>query len=395
MVTREKTVKYLDKFIIGSLMFMMFFSALSTAGSSIGLGFAFIGWIIKIIITREFSFYQNPLNKPIIIFLLTILVSFIGSYNLKNSVEELRGFLIVFILYYLIVNNVTQLKVVKKLFYMGLISICISALYGLFWQYYYLGERLDVEFMALDYAALLVVYLLFSTLYFLFGNNDFINKLKYGLLTVLTFLVLIYNESRGAWLGFVGETTTVLWIHKRKMVFTFLIIVLLIVLFLPAGIQEEIKSIINVNSNRSNLGRLALWKGSILMFKGYPVNGIGLGNFEDVYISQYKQPNTTATSHAHNNFLNFLAETGLIGLTGFLYLLYMILKFLYISYLKIEDKFSKLFILATFGSVIGTFVIQGLTETNFTKAVVGRTVWFMIGLSVVIVKFKKKETADK
>jgi O-antigen ligase len=279
---------------------------------------------------------------------------------------------------------------------MGLVSITISSSYALFYQRYYLGmSRVDSTFMALDFGALLLTYLLFSIIYFLFDSGLLKSKLKYSLLAPILALTLIHNKSRGAWLGFVGAATISLWIHKRKWVPILLIVILLVAFFAPNQIQSRVKSIVDLKDNRSNLGRLALWKGVVLMFQDYPINGVGLGNFREVYMTHYKQPNTVASSHAHNNFLHFLAETGIIGFSGLIYLLYSILKYLYFNYLKIKDKFAKLFILSTFGSVIGTFVIQGLTETNFTKAVVGRTIWFMIALAVIVIKFNNNDVSTK
>ncbi|AZO93927.1 O-antigen ligase family protein [Halocella sp. SP3-1] len=377
-------------------MFMMFSSAISIAGSSIGLGLAFICWILKMMINKEFGFVSNPLNKPIGIFLLTMIISFWGSYNLIESLKEIESFLIVFILYYLIINNVSSMKEVKNLFNMGLLSITISSLYGLFYQHYYLGmSRLDSTFMALDFGALLLTYLLFSVIYFLFDNALIKDRIKYGLLIPILTLTLIYNKSRGAWLGFVGAAVISLWIYRRKWVPILLIVVLLVVVLAPNNIQERIKSIVDLQNNKSNLGRLALWKGAFLIFRDYPFNGIGLGNFREVYMTHYKQPNTTANSHAHNNFLHFLAETGIIGLAGLIYLLYSILKYLYLNYLQIENISARLFVLSTFSSVIGTFIIQGFTETNFSKAVVGRTIWFIIALAFIIIQLSNNNPINR
>ncbi|WP_245526686.1 O-antigen ligase family protein [Acetohalobium arabaticum] len=385
-------VNYLDKFIIGSLMLMMFSSAISIAGSSIGLGLAFIGWIIKLIITREIDFSGNPLNKPIGIFLLAMLISFIGSYDLAESLDGLEDFLLVFILYYMVIDNVSDLKTVKKLFGMGLISIAISSTYGLFWQHYYLGvRRVNADFMALDFGALLLIYLLFVVSYLLFGSVNLQGKVKYIVLSPLIALTLIYNKTRGAWLGFAGATFLTFWVKSKKWIPIFLVIILVVVSFAPQQIQNRIKSIVDLEDNKSNLGRLALWKGSLLMFEDHPVNGIGLGNFTDVYKKDYKQPNTASMAHAHNNFLNFLAETGIVGLAGFIYLLYSILKYLYINYLNLKQGYYRLFVLATSSSVVGVWIIQGVTETNFPKSVVSRTLWFLIALSVVIIKLLKEQ----
>lgn len=182
------------------------------------------------------------------------------------------------------------------------------------------------------------------------------------------------------------------WLHKKKLIPIFLIALIVIVLLAPAAIQDRIMSITDIENNRSNLGRIALWKGALMMFKANPVNGVGSNNFEKIYLKSYKQPNTTASSHAHNTYLNFLAETGIIGFSALIYLFFSISKYLFIAYQKLEDEFSKLFVLSVFSSFLGTFVIQGMTESNFSKSVVGRTLWFLIALAVIIVQINEQKT---
>ncbi|GAB6137360.1 O-antigen ligase family protein [Halanaerobaculum tunisiense] len=382
-----KLVKYLDKFIVGSLMFMMFSSAISIAGSSIGLGLAFIGWITKIFVTDDIEFNLNPINKGILLFSFTILVSFIGSYNLEKSFGDLENYIQIFILYNIVITSISNLKQVKKLFRLGLISIVISCLYGLIWQYYYLGiERIDSTFMALDFGALIVIYLLFIIVYLLFEEKGFNDKLKYTLFFPLLLITLVYNKSRGAWLGFVGASSIIFWLRSKKWIIWLSLLIIVVVFFAPGAIKSRVASITDLEDNRSNLGRLALWKGAILMAKDYPINGIGLGNFKEVYMSDYKQPNTVANSHAHNTFLHLLSEAGIIGFLGLIYLLYSILEYLYNNYFKLQDNYYRLFVLATLGAVLGVFVIQGLTETNFDRSVVARTMWTIIGLATVIIE---------
>jgi len=377
----------LDKLILAGLMLMMFSSAISIAGSSIGFGLAFIGWITKVLLIKDVKFNLNQVNRGIIIFLSTILISFIGTYNLKESLADLENYILLFLLYNIIITSISDLKYVKRLFGLAVISIIISSLYGLIWQHYHLGvSRIESTFMALDFGALILIYLLFAIIYLLFGEGSFNNKVKNFFLIPILLITFIYNESRGAWLGFIGASSIIFWLRSKKCIIVLILLITLVISFAPKDIKDRIHSITNVESNRSNLGRIALWKGAILIFKDYPINGIGLGNFREVYMSSYKQPHTVANSHAHNTFLHLLAEAGIIGFCGLIYLLYSILKYLYNNYCKIKDNNYGLFILATWGAVIGVFIIQGLTETNFDRAVVARTMWFIIGLSTVIIE---------
>jgi len=375
---------------------MMFSSAISIAGSSIGMGFAFLAWIIKLIIiklkSKKIIFVSIPFNNSIWLLFLAIVISFIGTKDLYNSLEGLEDYLIVILLFYTVVNNVKDIKTVKKMFGFGLISIILSSLYGLFYQYLYQGvSRIDSTFMALDFGALLLMYSIFVMIYLFFAENS----LKYNYLSasalILLLVTLILNQTRGAWLGFVGGSLITFWLHKKRFIPIFLIVLIVVVLLVPAAIQDRIMSITDLENNKSNSTRLGLWKSALMIFRDNPINGVGINNFRRAYKSGYEQPNVDPFSHAHNTYLNFLSETGILGFSALLYLFFSILKYLYIGYEKIEDKFSRLFILGTMSSFIGAFMIQGMTESNFSKSVVGRTLWFFIALAVIIVKINERK----
>ncbi|SFL33894.1 O-antigen ligase [Halanaerobium salsuginis] len=376
---------------------MMFSSAISIAGSSIGMGLAFLAWIIKLILVKfkgeKISFVKVPFNKAILILFSGILVSFIGTLDFDMSLAGLEDILIVIILFYLVVNNVKTVKTIKKMFALGIVSIIISSIYATFYQHFYLGiSRVDSTFMALDFGALLLIYCIFIMIFLFFNENGLKSDFLSGFALILLLVTLALNKSRGSWLGFVGGSVITFWLHKKKLIPIFLIVLLVVMLFAPAAIHDRIMSITDLKNNKSNYTRLGLWKSSLMIFRDNPINGVGINNFRQAYKSGYEQSNVDHPfSHAHSTFLNFLAETGAIGLGSLLYLFYSVLRFLYSGYKYVEDKFSKLFILGTFSSFIGTFLIQGMTESNFSKSVVGRTIWFLVALAVVLVKLSEKQ----
>ena len=71
--------------------------------------------------------------------------------------------------------------------------------------------------------------------------------------------------------------------------------------------------------------RLAHWQAAMYMAEEAPVFGIGLGNYEVVYDDFRLIYWEEALGHAHNLYLNMLAETGVIGLVA--YLLFWVIVF--------------------------------------------------------------------
>lgn len=77
--------------------------------------------------------------------------------------------------------------------------------------------------------------------------------------------------------------------------------------------------------------RIYLWKSSLEMIKDYPLHGVGLRNFNKVYISgNYINPKAKERNleSPHNIFLHYLVEMGIIGTMPLIILLFSICTFL-------------------------------------------------------------------
>lgn len=70
--------------------------------------------------------------------------------------------------------------------------------------------------------------------------------------------------------------------------------------------------------NFSTIERLAHWQAAIRMAEAHPWLGVGLGNYAAAYDEHRLIVWVNALGHAHNYYLNLLAETGALGLTAYL-----------------------------------------------------------------------------
>ncbi len=154
-------------------------------------------------------------------------------------------------------------------------------------------------------------------------------------------LGVIISWSRGAWLGFaVAMLIVVVLLPRRRWISAVLLIVLVggggIVWSsgrLPTAITERIGSatqeLFNIQDvrgvditpdNYAVVERLAHWQAALNMASANPMLGVGFGNYEAAY-DQYRILNwREPLGHAHNYYLNVLAETGIIGLTCYVVL---------------------------------------------------------------------------
>lgn len=95
--------------------------------------------------------------------------------------------------------------------------------------------------------------------------------------------------------------------------------------------------------------RLAHWQAAMYMAEEAPLVGIGLGNYEVVYddyrLINWEEP----LGHAHNLYLNMLAETGLIGLIAYLSFWVIVFRMTW-SLRQQPDTFSRCIAIGLLGS---------------------------------------------
>ncbi len=150
---------------------------------------------------------------------------------------------------------------------------------------------------------------------------------------------LLVSWSRGAWIGFGAASVMLLWtIPPKRWQGTLLIGMALIMggfLYLTgllpaqisnrvlnftedfAGFQDVRGAPIN-DDNYAVVERLAHWQSALDMADDHPWFGVGFGNYETAY-AHYALVNwPDALGHAHNYYINLLAETGFIGLLAYL-----------------------------------------------------------------------------
>ena len=156
----------------------------------------------------------------------------------------------------------------------------------------------------------------------------------------LTGIALIFSWSRGAWLGFgVGLAAMALfWPRKRIRGVALLGAALFFVLLaqgtglLPEAVTARLTGFAedftvgdvrgeDINDeNYSVLERQAHWQAGLDMLRDEVALGVGFGNYGDAY-GQYALINwPDALGHAHNYYINLLAEVGIVGLAAYLLL---------------------------------------------------------------------------
>ena len=82
----------------------------------------------------------------------------------------------------------------------------------------------------------------------------------------------------------------------------------------------------SVSADYTILDRISAWKSGLAMFRDFPVMGAGLGASPEI-LPRYQLPPWTELyfNHAHNDYLELLAETGIVGTALFAWFAYLLI----------------------------------------------------------------------
>ena len=158
-------------------------------------------------------------------------------------------------------------------------------------------------------------------------------KLLLGLLG-FNALMLFSTYSRGSLLGAVA-VFPYLFVGRKRWALAMLLVLLLCATFAIAIHNTDPSvdymgypfTIVNANAKTANLNIRYewLWPRALAYFRQSPIVGLGFGSFDDhihrvtSYFGLVGLPSGITVehsdSHAHNSYLNFLAELGVVGLT--------------------------------------------------------------------------------
>lgn len=373
-----------------SLNIILFFWAVCSF-ISIAVGNVFLGVAVLlffICIYKKDAILDIKIKKyyyAIIVFVLTMLLSALFSgdivYGLKRWADMWIWRLMPFIIITCCIKKEDSLKILKA----SCLGISIGILCLIYQGMNGDGRAAGFFGYPMTFAGYLCMYLpLFLIGYF---ENLFGGRYKYiaGIMFLAGLAALIYNGTRGAWLA-VAITSGILLLYymfrsKRNLIVGIVLIAVSGGLLVnDAAFMHRVSTITN-NKYQSNSERLLMWESAWNMFKDYPVFGVGLGQYKDNYQQKYispkaKEPNL---AHAHNNFMQMLAENGIVGFIGFITMFVYIIGHNVRMFLNSKNIYS-----LAICSVTITLLLQGLTEFNFGNSAVVKAYWLILGCLVVL-----------
>jgi len=395
--------------------------------------FAVTSNLLVILLGLFFLFYRGSINSEhyrvlrilLIIYIYFTLNYFISGQTLKNffSYEFLRydgSFYFSYILSFALAVPYFNYKKVANIYFkfifftfsvFSLIAIYIYLTKNFFMFFKFQGT--GDTFTALNYAhnASGSVYAVVSIFLIVFLLREHKKSLKilYAVILVLCLVGLFLTKSRSSYAGFAVGVLVILWLNFRSIKKFIISILAMIAVSVPLiFLSDSFKRIMQIfDFKEANISwRFVLWERALYMFKQSPILGIGFARFNDVdfssrlndfsferlhvfigypkIVSFFMDPKYDfSNAHAHNSYLQYLAETGIVGLGLLIFFWIFIFKKILKGYNTIKDDFSKKVLLCSMGGIIALFTLA-LFENYFSAATVMMCLSMVTSLSIGI-----------
>lgn len=204
------------------------------------------------------------------------------------------------------------------------------------------------------------------------------NKVITALILLAAYPCMILTYSRGAWLGAAVSILIILIFNQKK---SYVLVGLAITAILAFWQYETVASRLNLEfllSDSSQMFRWPLWKLALKIFAQHPVFGVGLGSFGFSVPSHFTAPGYLV-SHAHNIYLQFLAETGLMGFLGFFGYIGMTMYVSYKLFRTSQCKQTEYLALGILAAIIG-LLAHGLVDATLYLPQLNIFVWILIAV---------------
>jgi len=263
---------------------------------------------------------------------------------------------------------------------------------------YFLGTYTDP-----NHAAIYITITFYLMLIGIKYDKSKIAQFSYGVIAFISTIALLLTDSRGGLIGFNISLFVFLFLiglQKKQLLLSGLLtlaITVMIGLNLDAILFKGryIGKIVNSFKNFSSgfQIRFDLANAARLMGNDHPLFGVGRGNYILNSAKYFEIMGAKFRDNIpHNTYLGLYAEVGIIGTILYFIPLILILIYFYKQYKSSKTwvKSNRYFYYAIIASIIGVG-IQALVLNVENR----RSIWFIAGIVLYIIKYKLIDTQDK
>ncbi len=392
------------------------------------IGISAVSFIISSLINKNFKIKKDATLLIVLALIIANILSLTNALNMTRSIEILLFTLITYIIYYAIPLNFFDTKYIK---YIPNILFTVTIALSIFGLYQYFGNILNLpgsvlglrapyvknvlgypriqatEVEPLYYGTYLIFTITLAIGLLIFNKSKNILK-KNDIYIALAALILgginlLLTYARGAWIGEAFAIFILFLVFlinykiKKNIIYTILIAIVVISigifgLYKLNKLPNFANKIIARATNLQSVDRTYLDNNALQAFSSNPIFGIGIGGFGpymaiNPFITppqNFGQIEGYGWAIVNNEYLEILAETGIVGFVLFIFLIYKIFSNFIKAY-KVknnENSLEKILLVSSFAALCG-ILLQYLTFSTLYIL----QIWMVIVL-VEILSFK-------
>lgn len=388
------------------------------------LGFiTLIAWVLALMFNpKKYKVSPNALAIPLLIFIFTMVLSLAQAQAMARSLQVLFFILFTMGLSVLAVNMVQTKEILNKTIKTLFASALVVGIFGLF-QFGgdVIGLPQSLTLLKTGYTSsvfgfpriqafsmeplYLANYLLIPLM---IGAAFFFNKTgplkRWQLVSLVSLLMInfVLTVSRGGYLGFIGAAIVLgIIIFRKVLTWKNIVYGLLIIVVVGYGVafalsRGDVRAtnefighvmLADLKRGESIQGRLATFRRAMQAVHESPILGIGIGNYGpwNKFYPPYTPP--TGWDIVNNQYLETLAETGIVGLSAFGLFIFVLIVRSFFALKYVKDKYLSSVLVGLLAAFIGVLI-----QYNFMSTLYIIHFWILIGLLIAVqnIIFKTK-----
>ena len=217
-------------------------------------------------------------------------------------------------------------------------------------------------------------------------------------LIVVLVTAIIYSLSRGAILSLVlGLMLTKFLLRANRQsslripIIPFVVVLVTVAALSLVGASTLVHRFSNLGSY-ANMYRIDIWQDAASMAKDYPVFGVGLGAFNEVFPA-YKQSHfEVQTEYLESDWLQAVVEIGLLGMILIGLMVWVFYKNVMQRYAQRRDKQVRSFL---FGGTVGVTALLVHSVLDFNMHIPANALTWFVLAGVVMITASTRDEGDR
>ncbi|ORU01380.1 hypothetical protein D081_0199 [Anaerovibrio sp. JC8] len=383
-----------------TILLEAFFIGLSQTVAIVCMGVGIALFLFRWWKDPEFKVKRTSFHWPIIVYLICSAASILVSPDKIYTLTIWFVLVIIYLLtYVLVTQNIDDKAQIKYIAYSLGASAALIVGYG-FFQYIFGIDTSEMKwvdgeafpelskrvFSTLENPNILAAYLdivVCVLLGFFDAFKEKRTRIILGAAMVLTLACLAMTYARGACLTIALIMAGYGILKDRRVLGVLAVLVVGYLAYNPVFL-ERMSTMFSVADTSSEM-RIAMWESTVQMILDHPVFGIGGGAYSLVYpiYDTYIVDGSVTLVHAHNIYLNYLAEIGIVGGCAFLMFFLGYTGTALFPQKEMPDTLTRGFMLGL-GMALVSVALNGLTDDVLYNVPSSMLLWMMCGLVFVL-----------